>query len=106
MAKGGKSYLLIDHRGSGQGYREMDVLTCAHCNRGVVLNPLRQRERGYCRRCDHYLCDSPGCNVECTPFQQTIDLALKHPNEPWGLVDQHGKPLARLQELRDKERIF
>lgn len=105
MARGGKSYLLHDNRGAGLGYQEMDVLTCAHCNRGVILNPERKRERGYCRRCDHFLCDNPGCNAECTPFQQTIDILLKHPNEPVMILDQHGFPIVR-PELREKERLF
>ena len=105
MPRGGKSYLLIDHRGGGGSLQEMATLTCCHCNRAVVLHPLRQRERGYCRKCDAYRCDNPGCVLECTPFEQTIDIVLKHPDEPWGLVDQFGNPLVR-SELREKERIY
>jgi hypothetical protein len=52
----------------GAGFRgryESAVLTCSHCHSQVVLNPMRTRERGYCRKCDHYVCDNPGCNAEC-----------------------------------------
>lgn len=69
--------LMIDHR-SGPGlpedfYRAMGVdlprtpggtvievktITCSHCNTVFVINPLRQRERSYCGKCDHYICDA------------------------------------------------
>lgn len=75
-----EGYLLIDHRASpgttlvpeGAAY-ESATITCSHCQTVVVLNPLRTRERGYCRRCDHYVCDNPACNVECTPYTKILD---------------------------------
>lgn len=95
-----EGYLLIDHRhspgltpgevpdmgldapivGAGQLY-ESATITCSHCQVTVVLNPLRTRERGYCTKCDHYVCDNPGCNRECLPMVRVLDilqeLALK-----------------------------
>jgi hypothetical protein len=84
-------YLIIDHRdspgltaadvahvpnavvvGKGETF-EADVLTCSHCQRGVLLNPARERPRGYCGKCDHYICDSPGCQVECLPIRKLLD---------------------------------
>lgn len=78
-----EGYLLIDHTNSpgltedilapigrsgpvvGEGQKfEAGVLTCAHCQRQVIINPLRTRDRNYCRKCDHYVCDEPGC-AEC-----------------------------------------
>jgi hypothetical protein len=56
----------------GQMFQSATV-TCSHCNRVVVLNPMRTRPRGYCARCDHYVCDSPECNRECVPFQKVLD---------------------------------
>jgi hypothetical protein len=57
---------------------EGDTKTCPHCTAQIILNPARVRERGYCRRCDSYICDS--CAVlaklsggECKPFKQFID---------------------------------
>jgi hypothetical protein len=36
---------------------EMHTLSCSHCGTHVALNPDRTRERGYCKFCDHYICD-------------------------------------------------
>jgi hypothetical protein len=55
---------------------ESATITCCHCATIVVLNPQRTRARGYCAKCDHYVCDQPGCNAECSPFQKTLDHAL------------------------------
>lgn len=59
--------------GAGQIF-ESATITCAHCNVVVVLNPDRTRQRGYCRNCDHYVCDNPGCNSNCTPHAKTLDI--------------------------------
>ena len=37
---------------------ESAVVTCAHCQAVVVLRPDRTRERGWCAKCDKYLCDA------------------------------------------------
>lgn len=63
-----ENYLLIDNRtvgGPGGGLVEAATLTCCHCQRQVIINPLRTRERNHCRKCHAYVCDSPGCNAEC-----------------------------------------
>jgi hypothetical protein len=52
---------------------ESPTITCAHCNTIVVLNPLRTRARGYCAKCDAYVCDNPACNAECKPFSMKLD---------------------------------
>lgn len=54
---------------------ESATITCAHCQVIVVLNPLRTRERGYCQKCDRYVCDNPGCNQACAPFLAVIEQA-------------------------------
>lgn len=91
-----EGYLLIDHKDSPGVPEEMiqaaikagkpvpgglrggltyesATVTCCHCNRIVVLNPDRKRPRGYCAKCDHYVCDSPECALECNPFQRLLD---------------------------------
>ena len=87
-----EGYLTIDHRASpgltqsqalwmgldpkqvGEGkFMEAGTLTCCHCNSVVILNPLRIRERGHCRKCDAYICDNPACHVECKPFLVKLD---------------------------------
>ena len=87
-----EGYLLIDHRagpgvsaafaqqagpdavavGEGQIF-ESATITCVHCHVIVVLNPQRTRARGYCAKCDHYLCD--GCTAlgTCRPMNQLLD---------------------------------
>ena len=85
-------YLMIDHRASpgvpqelidasglpfpavagGQMF-EADTAICSHCGAVVVLNPHRERPRGYCPKCHHYICDNPGCAVECIPFDKVLD---------------------------------
>lgn len=63
--------------GSGQGLFEAPTYTCSHCPQIVVMNPLRRRPRGYCRKCDAYICDR--CNGilaatrECKPWNQVLD---------------------------------
>lgn len=69
-----EGYLLIDHQASpgmprelagrpldpalGEGkVFEAATLTCAHCKVVVIKNPSRQRERAFCRKCMHYICD-------------------------------------------------
>jgi hypothetical protein len=65
---------------------ESATLTCSHCHKQLILNPDRSRSRGYCPKCDHYLCDQ--CETvrvktgECTPlnavFDQLQNAALKN----------------------------
>lgn len=78
-----EGYLMIDHRagdglGSMRGLFETAIATCSHCQRGVVRNPGRFRERAWCPKCDHYICDE--CEVvrvasggECKTFKQIMD---------------------------------
>lgn len=54
---------------------ESPTVTCAHCGTIVMLNPQRTRARGYCPKCDSYVCDNPACNAECAPLSKTLDLA-------------------------------
>src|SRR5260221_11085445 len=89
-----EGYLLIDHRnspgltdaethagglpaGSGRGMFEAPTITCSHCQTTLIVNPLRNRERGYCRKCDHYICDQCGVVLAatgiCKPFKRYVD---------------------------------
>lgn len=95
--KHGAGYLVIDHTNSpgvtpadvahipgavsvGEGQTlERDFMTCSHCERVIVLNPLRTRDRGYCQKCHAYVCD--GCEDiraatgACVPMKQVLDHA-------------------------------
>jgi hypothetical protein len=94
-----EGYLFVDHRASpgftdeamarrmggvvGSKLIEMKTLTCCHCKTPVLMNPLRQRERGKCPKCSmKYLCDF--CWAETflpdydhTPHEKKVELALK-----------------------------
>lgn len=89
-----EGYLMMDNRAApvpdevlraaglpaeaGRGLYECGVITCSHCQVQVIVNPLRTRERAYCRKCDHYICDNCGAAYgasggECKPFRKIID---------------------------------
>ena len=92
-----EGYLLLDHRnspgfsdavarkadlpvGAGRGVFEAPTYTCKHCQRIVVIEPKRTRERAYCRGCDHFICDPCGAERAgtglCRTFDQVIDEML------------------------------
>ena len=63
--------------GSGMMF-EGATNSCSHCQRIVVMNPDRTRQRGYCTKCDHYICDQ--CSLASLQpdyihksFRQVID---------------------------------
>jgi hypothetical protein len=93
-----EGYLLVDHRASPgvpahllpadkqfigvpEGkVLEAGLLTCAHCQTGMMVNPLRTRDRAYCPKCDHYICDT--CEAirikaggACNSFKRLMDDA-------------------------------
>lgn len=51
--------------------------TCSHCQYTIILNPNRSRSRGYCRSCDHDICDRCSLMMKlghpCKPFAQIIE---------------------------------
>ena len=100
-----EGYLCIDHRESpgftpaeakagrlsreyplGKGKLfEAGASKCPYCERLIIRNPFRERERAYCRKLDRYICDD--CDLrrkmggELKPMQQIIDEHLaKHSN--------------------------
>ena len=76
-----EGYLQVDHRACGGAMVESATITCSHCQRIVVLNPDRSRSRGFCPKCDHYICDT--CEEDrvltgiCKPFKEVIDETLE-----------------------------
>jgi hypothetical protein len=61
-----EGYVEIDHRESpgldqpgrrkGQIFKSATMM-CYKCQTQIILNPDRSRSRGYCRKCDHDICD-------------------------------------------------
>lgn len=80
-----EGYLLIDHRNS-PGIKglppvlEIATFTCKHCQRIVIKNPDRQRERTFCRGCQHLICDNCAAikaqTLTCRTFDQVVDELL------------------------------
>lgn len=58
---------IADQVGAGQR-AQVPTAICGHtrsgflCERMVILNPLRTRDRGFCPKCQRYLCDE--CELE------------------------------------------
>jgi len=77
----GLGYLQNDNRASGGVNLEADTYTCSHCQRVVIKNPDRTRERYRCRGCNHHICDA--CEAKrfagepCVTFAQIVDTALE-----------------------------
>lgn len=78
--------LLIDHRNSPgvpglPSFFEAATYTCKHCQRIVVLNPERVRERAFCRGCNHRICDPCAAikakTLTCRTFDQVVDDYFK-----------------------------
>lgn len=98
--------LIVDHRespgvtpeqarghgpavGAGQ-LLETPTYTCVHCQRIVIMNPLRTRPRVYCQKCDDYTCD------ECEALRVLHPHAAHHSfAEVMDLV-QSGQPMAEV----------
>jgi hypothetical protein len=62
--------------GKGQTF-ETGLLTCSHCQCGIVKNPDRARPRGYCSKCDKYICDEcealMAITLECRDYRRRIE---------------------------------
>lgn len=72
-----EGYFLSDNRVSGGALIERAVIICSHCQRAMFRNPARERARGHCPKCDHYVCDL--CEAqrvktgECKPLRQVFE---------------------------------
>jgi hypothetical protein len=95
-----EGYLLIDHTDSpgisaevaaqagndtlavpaGMKFQSATI-NCSHCQVLVVLNPKRDRSRGYCPKCDRYICDQcEAVRVQtgvCKTFNQMVDEIIE-----------------------------
>jgi len=74
---------------AGQGLFEAPTFTCSHCQVVVVINPLRNRERAWCRGCDHHLCDKCGGILAATGICKTYKQLLDELQEE-GLKTERG----------------
>lgn len=91
----GLGYLEVDNRAAElpPGVRkhfEADTYTCRHCERVVVMNPERKRERYKCSGCSHHICDDCAAarvaGAPCKTYNQFIEELQerdrRHPDHP------------------------
>ncbi len=131
--KDGGGFLEIDHRESpgltpadvahvpgaiavGQGeHFETDVYQCSHCQRTVVLRAAagKMGERGYCQKCDRYICNScertrVASGGLCVPFKAVLDQAAAISEKFVGQPDHpgaHVNPVAAAASAATTPRI-
>lgn len=62
-----------------EGGKRTQLVTkkCSHCPVTVIIRPERTRARGYCPKCDGFVCDA--CELRrvitgvCRPWRQQLD---------------------------------
>ena len=74
-ARRGRALGMLPFLGKGQVFEGLTD-TCSHCQRVVVRNPLRSRSRGYCSKCDRFLCDNCAVTLHltgiCYPWKKRL----------------------------------
>ena len=74
---------------------EIPTKTCGHCNRVVMLNPERRRDRATCKRCMKYVCDLCA-GSDCNTIERDAERAYRDlGGQPW-LLRQMGSPVDRI----------
>lgn len=84
----GAGYLMNDDRAAGGTKTEADILTCAHCQRLLIVASWKE-DGGWCGRCG-----APSCGtcadrmlVEgCTPFVKRVEERIKQKERERALV--------------------
>jgi len=88
-----EGYVMIDHRASPGTVQvpegtlfEAATMHCAHCNKIVIMNPGRTRERANCTKCGKYVCDD--CSIEMrqsdyihSPYKQKLETIYNQLNK-------------------------
>lgn len=64
--------------GAGRGLFEAACYTCSHCEVQVIKNRERTRPRGFCKGCNHVICDACDARYhasahQCVPFKAFAD---------------------------------
>jgi NAD-dependent SIR2 family protein deacetylase len=87
--------LELDNRPAGFRLHEYDTYTCSHCNRVVVMNPERKRERYKCRGCEHHICDECAAlrtaGAPCRTITQWFD-EIRTQEEKMARADGQAEP--------------
>lgn len=84
--------------GAGRGVFECAFYTCSHCEKTVVKNLSRTRPRGFCKKCNHILCDDCDAKYlasghQCIPFkafaEEVRNAAEKGALDPVGEAEHY-----------------
>ncbi len=88
----GLGYYELDHRATpaplppGLRHFEADTYTWSHCQRVVVLNLARIRERYKCKGCSHHICDECAAKAyqgaACQTWAQYIESLQERDARP------------------------
>jgi hypothetical protein len=83
---------------AAHGLYEEACYTCSHCHRIVLKNRERTRPRGFCKKCNHVICDP--CDQQylnsghqCIPFaafaEEIVNAAAKGVADPVAAAEFH-----------------
>ena len=62
----------ISDPGSDRPVLTVATLQCCHCGKHWIPRPGSGVERGYCYRCNGYVCGRD-CNRDCVPVEQYLE---------------------------------
>jgi len=60
-------YILAD------GEEIAQTLQCGHCHKHCISVKGSGVLRGYCTKCDSWLCGAPACIAKCYPFEKRME---------------------------------
>lgn len=84
--------------GAGRGVFETACYTCSHCETVVFKNDQRTRPRGFCKKCNHILCDECDAKYhasghQCIPFkafaEEVRNAAARGAADPVAVAEYH-----------------
>lgn len=66
-AKNPSGHILID------GKVTCDTIQCKHCGHHYISVKGSGKLRGYCTKCNGWLCGAPACLLECSHFEKKLE---------------------------------
>ena len=70
------SYSIETYMDTDGNVREVEYIACKHCRFHFPRKPGSGvwQQRGWCQKCNGYLCGSPVCMKYCIPYEARIDF--------------------------------
>lgn len=78
---------------------EFSTYTCSHCCAVVIINPLRRRDRAYCAKCDHNICDGCGAAMAATGVCVSVDKLFDFVQDSNARLEEQGIAVTGLPDL-------